>query len=150
MLELRNKDLIEALAMALETMAFVTLEPPEGAVEPPDEPILLRSRYGGSRCGKVELLTSLMLGRRLVDNTLSCDSSATLILPPPQDPLVELLNITAGMLLKQQAKGVRFAMHVPEILPFDVKKQWKTFIQSDRCDVLLADGIVIAIRAIED
>jgi hypothetical protein len=147
--ELRNSHLVEALASALETMAFITPEFPETIIEAPDEPILLRARYGGSCCGKVELLTSLMLGRRLVDNTLGCDSAETLILPAPQDPLIELLNITCGMMLKQRAKGVRFAMHVPEIVPFDPARQWEKFI-GDECDLLLADGIVVAIRAIED
>ncbi|HEY1628805.1 MAG TPA: hypothetical protein VGF52_03035, partial [Tepidisphaeraceae bacterium] len=89
--ELRNSALVESLAMALETMAFISVEPPEGAIEPPDEPVLLRARYGGSCCGKVELVSSLMLGRRLVDNTLNCDSSETLVLPDPRDPLIELL-----------------------------------------------------------
>ena len=147
--ELCNTDVVESLASALETMAFISLEPPDAPVQPPDEPILLRARYGGSRCGKVELLTSLMLGRLLVDNTLSCDSSATLILPAPQDPLIELLNITCGTLLRHRAKGVRFAMHVPEIVPFDPATQWDKFI-SEGCNVLLADGIVVAIRAVED
>ena len=148
--ELCNSDLVESLASALETMAFISLTPPEEAIQPPDEAVMLRASYGGARCGKVELVTSMSLGRLLVDNTLSCDPSDTLILPNPQDPLVELLNITCGLLLKQRAKGVRFAMHVPEVLPFDTAKQWNKFINGGGCDVLLADGIVVAIRVIED
>ena len=41
MTELCNIDLIESLASALETMAFVAVMPPEGPIDPPNDPVLV-------------------------------------------------------------------------------------------------------------
>jgi hypothetical protein len=147
--ELCNSQLVESLALALETMAFVSLTPPDSPPPAPEEPVLLRIAYHGAGCGCVELVTSMQLGRLLVENTLAGDDSDPAVRPDPQDSLVELLNITCGMILKAQARGRRFEMSVPRVLAFD-PNQWEFFLNGGDCDVVLADGIVTAIRMVEE
>lgn len=146
MLKSSNDQLVEAVVSALETMAFISVLPPEAEVQPPDEAVLVRLAFHGCLRGRVELMTSQQLGRLLVDNTLASDPSDTLVLPNPTDPLVELLNITCGLLLRSVGKGARVEMHVPEIVEFDSGSQWSAFVESSGCDVLMADGIPMAIR----
>jgi hypothetical protein len=151
--ELRNSQLVESLATALETMAFVSLQPPDGPPPAPDEAILLSLAFCGDRRGRLELVTSEHLGRMLLDNMLTCDPAdpdGTILLPNPLDPLVELLNIAGGMLLKAQAPDGRVEMSVPQLLPFDPDSQWQSFIAKDGCDVLMADNVPVAIRLAEE
>jgi hypothetical protein len=151
--ELRNGQLVESLMAALETMAFVSLQPPDGPVAAPEEAILVSLAFHGARQGRVEVATSEQFGRLLVDNMLGCDPSdpqSTDTLPHPHDPLVELVNIATGIVLKTHAPGGRVEMSVPQVLPFDAESQWQTFIASDGCDVLMADSVPVAIRLVEE
>jgi hypothetical protein len=142
--------LVESLASALETMAFVSLMPPEDAeVPPPPEALRLSVEFRGERMGRLDVVTTQNLGRLLVDNTLACgDETEPPVLPNPVDPLVELLNITCGMVLRQLVPHGRIEMRVPKVAPFDAENDWKKFIASG-ADVVLADGNVIAIRMID-
>ena len=148
MLELCNVDLIEALASALETMAFVTLSPTEGPAKPPDEAVILRIDYHGSGPGQIEMVTSRQLGRLLLDNTLGADPSDSLIMPNPDDPLVEILNVTCGTFLKARSGGRRAEMEVPTVHTFAVD-QWARLVSEAKHDLLLADGIPLAVRVVE-
>lgn len=146
--ELLNAELVESLATALDAMAFITLAPPEEPLLPPDEPVLIRIAYRGARSGRVELVASRGLGRMLLDNTLAHDPSDTLVMPNPDDALVELANVTSGILLKRFADGARCEMSIPELTPFDAEHEWDAFVASGEADVVIADGSVVAIRAI--
>src|SRR4051794_34281231 len=99
--ELCNSQLVESLAAALETMAFVSLAPVDEPPTAPTDAVLIRVDFRGARKGRVEMVTSRELGRLLLDNTVGCDPSDTLVMPNPNDPLVELVNITCGMLLNR-------------------------------------------------
>src|SRR3954463_11011996 len=99
--ELLNSELVESLAAALETLAFVSLSPAEEPLSPPDEPALVRIEYHRARRGRLEIFTCRGLGRPFPPNTLSCDPPETWVMPTPADALVELANITCGMLLKR-------------------------------------------------
>ncbi|MGD0770185.1 MAG: hypothetical protein ABSB42_18540 [Tepidisphaeraceae bacterium] len=151
--ELRNGQLVESLTAALETMAFVSLLPPDGPAPAPDEAILVSLAFRGARQGRVEVATSEQLGRLLVDNMLARDPSdpdSTVMLPHPHDPLVELVNIATGIVLKAQTPGGRVEMSVPQVLPFDAESQWQAFIGGEGCDVLMADNVPVAIRLVEE
>jgi hypothetical protein len=149
--ELCNSQLVESLAAALETMAFVSLAPVEEPPAAPTDAVLIRVDFRGARKGRVELVTSRDLGRLLLDNTVGCDPSDTLVMPNPNDPLVELVNITCGMLLnRDQASGSMFEMSVPKVTPFDAKMRWESFIAQGNVDVINAEGSVLAIRMTQE
>lgn len=147
--ELCNMQLIESLGMALETMAFMTLSPAAPPVRPPDNPVLIRVQFRGAGSGSIEIVTSIDLGLMLVDSTLGCDSSETLILPNPRDPLVELANITCGLLLKSRPGAQGAEMSVPQVQEFDAPRSWDEFISHVGCDLVCIEDYVVAIRLIE-
>jgi hypothetical protein len=147
--ELCNGQLVEALGLALETMGFVSLSPPEGPTQAPDDPVIVQVEYHNPRRGRVELVTSRDLGRLLLDNTLGADPSEAQALPNPTDPLVELLNIACGRFLKGLAAGSSVQMSMPRVTPFDAGC-WESFTSHAGCDVVLAEGIVVAIRIVEE
>lgn len=148
--ELCNSQLVESLAEALETMAFVSLMPPEQPIQPPSEAVYVQAEYNGPRRGRVELVASIDLGKLLVANTIACDPESADEQPSPVDALVELLNVTCGVLLRRTGPGLRFDSVVPRVLPFDTQSQWQDFISRDGCDVVLADGHVVAIRMTQE
>ena len=92
MTALRNIELLESLATALEMLAFVSISPVEGEIEPPTDAALVSIEFTGPRRGRVQLACSRELGRMLLDNTLACDPSDTLVMPNPADSLIELVN----------------------------------------------------------
>lgn len=148
--ELLNLELVESLATALEMMAFISLAPPEGpVVSPPDDPVHVRIEFRGARSGRLELVISRDLGRLLLENTLGCDASETFVMPNPNDALVELANITCGTLLKRLEGGARCEMQVPVLRPFDAAAEWSAFVASGAADVVLAEGMPVAIRVVE-
>ena len=147
--ELLNLELVESLATALETMAFISLSPPEGPVSAPEDPVHVRIEFRGARSGRLELVVSRDLGRLLLDNTLGCDASETLVMPNPNDALVELANITCGTLLKRLEGGARCEMQVPVLRPFDAAAEWDELLRDGSADVVLAEGMPVAIRVVE-
>ena len=147
--ELRDHRLVESLATALETTGFVSLSPPAEALQPPPHAVLLRVEFHGPKHGRIEMVTSVGLGLQLLQNTLGCDSSETLVFPNPRDPLVEIANITCGLLLKSFGFSCGFDTSVPRVEPFDAA-QWPSFVNDQRCDVVDADGFAVAIRLFEE
>lgn len=144
--ELCNTQLVESLAAALETIAFVSVMPPEEPVlAAPQDAVLISAQFSGARCGRIELIASQALGRLLLDNTVAGDADGGVV-PNPNDPLIELVNITCGMLLKQLVPHKRIEMGVPMVENFDVST-WQSFAAQG--DVLLADGNVVAVRLLE-
>ena len=144
--ELSNTQLVESLASALETTAFVSVMPPdEPVMAAPEDALLICAEFSGARCGRIELIAPQSLGRLLVENTVGVESEDG-ALPNIVDPLIELVNITCGMLLKQLTPHKRVEMSVPFVEPFD-RNAWPAF--SAGADVLMADGHVVAIRVCE-
>jgi hypothetical protein len=147
--KLLNLELVESLATALETMAFISLSPPEEPLLPPDDPVHVRIEFRGARSGRLELIASRDLGRLLLDNTLAGDASETLVMPNPNDALVELANVVCGTLLKRLPGGSRCEMQVPALRPFDAAAEWDMLVSEGAADVVLAEGMPVAIRIVE-
>ena len=144
-----NLELVESIATALEMMAFISLSPAEEPLTPPDEPVHVRIEFRGARSGRLELVVSRDLGRLLLDNTLGCDASETLVMPNPNDALVELANITCGTLLKRLEGGSRCEMQVPVLRPFDAAAEWEALVSDGTADVVDAEGMAVAVRVVE-
>ncbi len=145
MLNLREDRLVESLADALKANGFGPLTPIAQTVEPPANALALTVEFRGLKRGKIEIVTSIALGQRILQNTLGCDSSDSLVFPSPRDPLIELANVTCGLWLKKAGPASHFRSSVPKIEDFDTS-EWHFFLSDPHCEVFDADGTAVAIR----
>lgn len=146
MLETLDSILVETLAEALETMAFIALSPTEDPNSCPAEAVKLSIAFTRPDPGSIELVAPLSLGRMLSSNVLGLEPDDPAATEGAGDALAELLNVTCGSILMKLASTSTepFQMTIPKACPFD-PADWAKFIEGQTA-VLEADGHKIAIR----
>ncbi len=136
----------EAVAEALETMAFVAPMPAEPDALPTAPAIVARIEFSGPMRGVLELAGPQQLGNMLAANVLGIDSADAEAQAKGLDALRETVNVACGVLLgKLPTDGQRFEMNVPQIVDFDPATQWREFVSGGSM-ILDADGCVLAVR----
>jgi hypothetical protein len=167
--EVSNNLLLEALATALETAAFISPMPwappaaprspspgkgassassPATSAPVPDGALVLVSIvYHARGSGVIELAAPLALGQAIVANTLGPETSPQETEARAGDALKEIVNVTCGSYLRPSTPtaGTRPSMEVPRLRPID-RAGWAAFVGSPGTSVLDADGHALAIR----
>jgi len=142
---------LESLAEALETMAFVALMPAAEPTEPADG-CVVSIEFARPERGVLELVAPRALGTLLAANVLGTDPSDPEAVARGDDALREAVNVACGAMLrrlKDLGEGLSTTglhMGLPEMRPLG-EGEWATVSMSAGVAVLDADGNVIAVRA---
>ena len=146
--ELTNDAVLECLAEALESSAFISIEPPPDEVAIPDRPELLSLRFSGRVAGEVQIAVPSSFGAVLAASILALDASSQEALNAAQDAVKELCNVTAGGLLNRlfdESEGLP-EMALPEARPM-TPDEWAQFTRHTNTSVVFAEGMPLAVRA---
>lgn len=137
----------EAVTQALETMAFMTILPPDEPQDIPETSFLAQMNFTGPKEGAIQILASQSFCRQLAENICGDESVMESAVP---DALKELLNVTSGLLLPMLDSALTdvFEVSVPEAIPFDSAAQWREFVEEDGVTLLNAEGLALATRLI--
>jgi hypothetical protein len=144
--------LLEALAEALETMAFICPEPASEEPPPPAESECLSIRWSGCRRGELQLATTRRFGELLAANILALEPGTPEAAQRAADALKELCNITAGALLARLSHAPEDAleMGLPSAQALPDAATWRQFIAQPQTVTVLAEGQPLAVRVRED
>ncbi len=148
MLETESQLLVETLAEALETTAFVALMPGEPGAPAPAELRIVSIEFTRSDKAALELAAPRAFGQMLSANILGVEPDDEAAITGADDVLKEVVNITCGNLLMRLAQDTDESpkMSLPKInIPTD-EQAWASFAHSPGAFVLDADGHTIAIR----
>jgi chemotaxis protein CheY-P-specific phosphatase CheC len=143
--ETQTHCVVETLIEALDTMAFIASEP---IVEPtpcPQEPLLVRMSYSGTRSGQVLIIAPRAFGLLLAANVLGTEPDDPEAQARADDALKELLNVTVGAMMPRLAENEQdvFTLSLPELDPFD-PSGWPAEV-SGEWTVLNSDGHTLAV-----
>jgi len=146
-MEVRPELLAETLVETLETMAFISVMPVEGATPMPDDPVLVSIRFDGAGQGVMDLATSSALGALLAENMLGPCEDIESAEQRSHDALKELLNVLCGAMLRSrtEAAGQIFEMNIPAASPIGLTT-WQALVEDPQTLTLLAEGFPIAVR----
>ncbi|MGA2230984.1 MAG: hypothetical protein ABSH22_08800 [Tepidisphaeraceae bacterium] len=143
----------ETFSLTLETLAFITSQPPAEAdgtkaVSAPPDAMLARLFLSGGDATALEIVAGRQFGRLLAANLmgLAVDDDETEL--RCTDALKELINVVGGALLRLAAEpdAQMPQMGVPLIEPFESAIDWETFVACPDVSVLDAEGNTIALR----
>jgi CheY-specific phosphatase CheX len=139
-------DVLESLAAALETMAFVTLEPADASTQAPADAQLVALDFNYPQAGAIQIIAPREFGRMLAMNMLMPEDDQQVPDEAADDALRELCNITTGTLLRQRLgehhKSVM--MGLPVVRAFDGR--FEEFTADPDAFLICADGHTLAIR----
>ena len=143
--ELTPDQLLESLAEALQTMAFVSIEPPPEQDVAPTDADLYRLPFSGKISGEFQMVAPRRLGQSLAANMLALDPAGEEAIQRAQDAIKELCNITAGLLLRQLCDPYAddLQMGLPQagqLSPAD----WPQFVGS--AVLVQAEGLPVALK----
>jgi hypothetical protein len=143
--------LLESVAEALQTMAFVMVEPAPAAPPPPapaDGNVYAVSFQAGAAAGEVQIAAPRALGELLAVNMLAVEPGSAEALQRADDILKELCNISAGLLLRRWDAPLADSaeMSLPACRPVDAAG-WADFARSGI--VFLAEGLPVAVAVKE-
>jgi hypothetical protein len=151
--------LLESLAEALQTMAFVSPEPLPPDAPPPDAAECLTVSWSSPSAGTaapaprsgggcVQLAAPRLFGELLAANILALEPGAPEIAARAVDALQELCNITAGGLLARCAESPADApeMGLPSASTLPNPAAWRNFTLLPNTTAVLAEGYPVAIR----
>jgi hypothetical protein len=140
--------LLEALAEALETMAFVSPEPLTEDVPAPERAECLTIRWSGPSAGQLQLATPRSFGELLAATILVLEPGAPEAAQRAVDALQELCNITTGALLSRLCDLPDDApeMSLPGATVLTDAAAWRDFVGQPQTTVLLAEGYPLAVR----
>jgi chemotaxis protein CheY-P-specific phosphatase CheC len=136
-----------AVSEALETMAFLTVEPVEGKPECPPITVTTEMQFVGPIKGTIRLLTGIEFARTFAENVSGLDEFTE---EQCIDALKELLNITCGLVLPMIAKDPSdvYDLSVPNLTQTKERLLWDEFTSKDDVTVLDVEGTSIAVRLI--
>jgi hypothetical protein len=140
--------LLEALAEALQTMAFVCPEPLTGDLPAPHTADCLCVRWTGGGAGELQLATPRKFGELLAVNVLALEAGSAEAAARAVDALQELCNITTGGLLARLCDSPDDApeMGLPTATVLADAAAWRGFVDQPGTTVLLAEGYPLAVR----
>lgn len=143
----------DALARALDTMAFVALLPvaapppapavPESEVLAPADLRRVTITLGAALVAQIELLAPQALGALLASNILATGPDDPDAASRADDALMEAMNVTAGLVAAHLAPGAAIEMGIPRLAPA-TDADWAAFV-ADGAEVFDADGLMLAI-----
>ncbi|MCC6239418.1 MAG: hypothetical protein IT448_03865 [Phycisphaerales bacterium] len=137
--------LVQSLAEALETMAFISITPLEQAPAQLESALKASIRFTGPMSRSIELLASEDFGRYVQGNLLGESPGESSLCPSGQDAIKEIINVTCGLILRDKSDRASYTMAVPRIESFDTSgwavHQW---------ELLDADGFMLAVRMREE
>ncbi|MDT8303896.1 MAG: chemotaxis protein CheX [Sedimentisphaerales bacterium] len=146
MIEIENT-LTDSLAQALETMAFLTIMPPEDDMTAPEQTVLAEISFTGPKNGTIQILAGLDFCRILAENigALTEVSDKTC-----HDALKELSNVTSGLLLPVIANSQAdvFDITIPTIKNGGDCPKWNEFVEQSNICILNIEGYLVASRLI--
>lgn len=143
--------LLASLASALETSAFIGIEPmPDGSV-PPAGADLVSLRFSGVFQGDLQIAAPRALGVLLAANVLALEQESAEALAAAEDAAKELCNITAGVLLERLCEPEQMPqMGLPVLGRLADGEAWQRFISQPGASSACADGHPIAIRLVPE
>ena len=139
--------LTDALTQALETMAFMTIMPPEEDIAAPEKAILAEISFTGPKNGTIQIFAGLDFCKILAENigALTEVNDETCY-----DALKELSNVTCGLLLPTLASSQEdvFDITIPTIKNDDDCSKWNEFAAQPNTCILNIEGYLVATRLI--
>jgi hypothetical protein len=140
--------LLEALADALQTMAFICPEPLTEDVLAPATADFLTLRWSGPAAGELQLATSRAFGELLAANILALEPGTPEVAQRALDALQELCNVTTGGLLARLCDSPDDAPEIalPTARVLSDSEAWRHFVSQPQTTVLLAEGHPLAVR----
>lgn len=143
-----NNVMVESVAEALETMAFITAMAPEESMPTPTDAILVRMRFYGPVTGVAELVAGREFVEMLAANVLGIEPDEPDATALGTDAFMEMLNTTCGVLLPMLARNPEdiFDVTVPESEEIGGVEGWEGFVSQSDVSVLDADGYALAVR----
>lgn len=135
--------LTDALAQALETMAFMSRMPLEEDLPIPDETLSAKISFNGPKNGTLEILAGMDFAKILAENIGALDEVED---EYARDAMKELSNVTCGLILPMIADELSnvFDMTVPTVKNSNDSPQWEGFA-SKSC-VLNIENYMVAIK----
>jgi len=153
MLETTDNILIESLTEAFETMAFMTVMPPEDELPEPSDCVRVEMSFTGPSSGTVELMAGDDFISLLAANVMGMDTEETEAHLKGIDAFKELLNTTCGVLLPRLATAETdvFDVTVPSSESFpDDPQAWQSFVKDSAVTILDVDDNPVAVRMTDD
>jgi hypothetical protein len=145
--------ILEALAEALQTMAFICPEPLTEDLPAPADSQCLSVRWSGegSPGGELQLAAPRGFGELLAANILALEPGSPEAVQGALDALRELCNITTGALLLRMSETPDDApaMGLPASTTLTDPAAWRRFVSQERTAVLVAEGFPLAVRVEE-
>jgi hypothetical protein len=143
--------LIEALAEALQTMAFICPEPADGTAPAPAESERLTIQWsgaGGGAGGELQLATTRQFGELLAASILALEPGTVEAAQRAGDALKELCNITTGSFLARLSETPEDApvMGLPASTALPDAEAWQQFVAQPHTAILMAEGQPLAVR----
>jgi CheY-specific phosphatase CheX len=148
MIECNTIDIVaEAIARALETMAFLDAEPCEEHPSVPDIIITAEIGFSGPVNGTIRTASGIDFARVLAENIGGMDEVTE---EECIDAMKELVNVTCGLVLPLLASTENdvFDMTVPHLTQHEDRMHWEDFITSENVTVLDVEGFPVATRLI--
>ncbi len=132
-----------ALAQALETMAFMEILPIEENLPIAEELFLTEIGFMGPKNGSIQILAGHDLAETLAENIAALDEVTE---AERLDALKELVNVTCGLITPVMTSNVSdaFDLTIPAIA--DCTPQWHDFASDEEGCVLNVEGHLIAAK----
>lgn len=139
--------LTESLKKALETMAFLTVMPPEEDLAVPEKTIMAEISFSGPKNGTIQILAGLNLCKILAENIAALTEVND---ETCYDAIKELSNVTCGLLLPVLASSQAdvFNLAVPTIKNGEDCPNWNEFVEQRNTCILNIEGYLVATRLI--
>ena len=157
MLETSTDMLIESFAAALETTAFMVVEPPEPG--PDGRPVIpaftsavvVTIALTGSITGALLLAAPRGLGALIASNILALDPASPQAAERAEDALQETLNVTTGLYLARRCGlgGVTPEMGMPVISVLPDAEAWGRLAERPGAAIVMADGFPLLVHVSE-
>ena len=137
--------LTNALAEALETMAFLTVLPMEDDLAVPEKTLLAEIHFTGAKTGTIQILAGCDFCEILAENIgalAEVDDKAR------GDALQELANVTCGLFLPMVVSSTAdaFDITVPTVKSCDDSSQWHEFTSDRNSCILNVEGYMVVTK----
>ena len=135
----------DAIAEALETMAFMVPVSLEEELPVPTRSIIGQISFSGPQSGTLQIIAGVGFAKALAENIAALedpDDDACI------DAMQELSNVTCGLILPGLASSESdlFDMTIPKTQWFDGEENWNNFIEDESAQILNIEEHLVAAK----